>query len=207
MDILNLLFPRRCLGCGKIGRYFCSKCVLKINRIDLNKTIYPVRRSQDSLDGVISFFHYRGIIRQAIKTLKYRLVTDLAKELVDLISLSSFSKASVLVPIPLHSARLRSRGFNQAEVLGSLIANKLNIPIESNLLKRVKNTQPQAEVKNRVDRLKNIGQAFAVDQIKQYPKRVILFDDVFTTGATMRGAASALKQAGVKYVWGMTIAR
>ncbi len=168
---------------------------------------HPICWSDEMIDGLTSFFRYDRVMQKAIKTLKYRLVTDLTSELVSLLPIMDFHNF-VLVPIPLHPSRLRSRGFNQAEVLGRLISQKMNILIEPNLLKRMRNTPAQAEVKTRDERLKNIGNAFSINQqIRQSLKKVILFDDVFTTGATMRAAASVLKKSGVKYVWGMTIAR
>ena len=177
---------------------------------------HPRCQTKYSLDGLTSIFHYDGIIREAVKTLKYRLVTDLAREFISLIP-TSFpklyplnSKLSVLIPIPLHPSRFRSRGFNQAEVLGRFFSNRLNVPMQTDILRRVKATAPQVEMKDRGKRINNMNKVFAVNNstVQQCNnKTMYLFDDVFTTGATMRAAGETLKRAGATFVWAVTMAR
>jgi len=191
---------------------------------------HPRCKTKYSLDGLTSIFHYDGIIKQAIKTLKYRRVTDLAREFVSFIPKSFFdevtklrSNEATIIPIPLHPSRLRDRGFNQAEVLGRLLAERLpageaglHIPIRTDILKRVMATTPQVEMKDRKDRLKNMKNVFALhhDTCNLTPalpagghETLVLFDDVFTTGATMRAAGETLKRAGARSVWAVTMAR
>ncbi len=168
-----------------------------------------------SLDGIYSFFRYKSVIQKAIKTIKYRFVYDLAENLIGLVQnadldflRNQIGKNSVMVPIPLHSERMKTRGFNQAEILGKILARRFGVSIDSDALKRVKKTVPQAEVKDRKKRLINMQDVFAVGKISDnhlYSK-IILFDDVYTTGATLRSAANVLKRAGVDSVFGMTIA-
>jgi ComF family protein len=171
----------------------------------------------------MSFFRYKGPVRQAIKLLKYKFVSDLTEEFISLIPFSSlhstmkqYSNVAILIPIPLHPSRLRFRGFNQAEVLGKLLAERLNIPMKTDILKRIRKTTPQVEVKDRKKRLKNMENAFSVNnlamkQCSNLPAgkagvTILLFDDVFTTGGTLRAAANVLKRAGVKRVWGLVLA-
>ncbi len=239
MNILDLLFPKRCVGCGKVGKYFCVRCRAKIRTIDQGETICPVCekpaidgithphcKTRYSLDGLTSFFHYNGIIQKAVKSIKYRFVSDLAKEFIYLIPCHSreggnpsalFSSQpwipgltrddrAILVPIPLHSSRLRARGFNQAEVLGKFLAQRLNVPFRTDLVKRVVQTLSQVEVKDREKRLKNMEKAFQVtSDVKDVA--ILLFDDVWTTGATLRSAGNILKREGASFVWGLTMAR
>lgn len=171
----------------------------------------------------MSIFHYDGIIKEAVKTLKYRCVTDLAQEFVFLIPVSFFdevtkyrSNKASLIPIPLHSSRFRDRGFNQAEVLGKILADRLHIPMRTDILKRVMATTPQVEMKDRKERLKNMKDVFALhhDTCNMTPAlpagghdTFVLFDDVFTTGATMRAAGEILKRTGAKSVLAVTMAR
>lgn len=228
MNILDILFPKRCLNCGRFGKYFCDHCVSTIRTIGTSETICPVCerpaiggmthprcQTRYALDGLTSIFRYDGIIREAVKTLKYRLVTDLAIEFVSLIP-SSFldeltkyrTDETSLLPIPLHPTRYRDRGFNQAEVLGRFLSGRLNIPIRTDILRRVKKTTPQVEMKDRKDRLQNMRGVFSIHNSKFIiPNSVLLFDDVFTTGATMRAAGESLKRAGVTSVWAVTMAR
>ncbi|MBI4062619.1 ComF family protein [Candidatus Gottesmanbacteria bacterium] len=177
----------------------------------LDGRTHPRCQTQYSLDGLTSFFRYDGVVREAIKAVKYRLTSDIASEFVGLIPDSSshnlIQKGSVffLIPVPLHISRFRERGFNQAEVLGMHFCRRFKIPMITDVLVRKKRTVPQVEMKDREKRLKNMAHVFAVN--KASPKHVILFDDVFTTGATMRSAGSVLKRAGVRWVWAVTMAR
>lgn len=168
-------------------------------RLALNGFTHPGCRTERGIDRLTSFFHYDGPVKKAIKSIKYRGVSDLVKEFVNLAKTPNFS-GFVLIPIPLYIKRLRQRGFNQAVALGSC----LSIPMRTDILYRAKETKPQAEMK-RKERLKNMNDVFRADASTH--RRVILFDDVFTTGATMRAAASTLKRVGVKQVWAVTMAR
>ena len=225
MHILDLLFPKRCVGCRRIGAYFCHTCQKSIAYTQLicpvcekpaiDGRTHPKCQTRYTLDGLTSFFHYDGIIRQAIKTVKYRLVSDLAQEFIGLIPSSSLQlpihnyQSSIFIPIPLHPEKKRFRGFNQTEVLGRILAKRLGVSVRSDILKRVIKTLPQVEMKERKKRLKNMEGVFAVNQLamKQYNNEtILLFDDVFTTGATLRSAASVLKRAGAKKVWGIVLA-
>lgn len=218
VNILDFFFPKRCVGCGKIGKYFCDFCTEKIRYIQVHECICPMCgrsaidgvthpgcRTRYGLDGLTSFFRYDGPVRKAIKALKYRRISDLASEFVSLIPPQKFHGFS-LVPIPLHPVRLKYRGFNQAEVLGKIFAARLNVCLQTEVLRRIKMTDPQVDMKTRKDRLGNMKDVFcAVNTIQN--KDIILFDDVFTTGATMRSATHALKRAGAKRVWAVTMAR
>lgn len=230
MGILDFLFPRHCLGCGQTGVYFCSSCLnlvsLKPERIcpmcgkgSLGGLAHPGCLRRWGLDGLTSIFAYKGVIEKAIKKLKYRFITDLASDLVELFSsfcgedktFSDFCRQNrvVLVPIPLHPARKRWRGFNQAELLGRLIAENLKINFSPDLLLRVKNTKPQVEL-DKDERQGNIRGAFKKNPNLQFVIRnsqILIFDDVWTSGITLREAGKVLKRNGAKKVWGLTIAR
>lgn len=232
MGILDLLFPKKCLGCGKTGGYFCSRC---LNFVSLDRqTICPVcerpaiggqthQRCLTSygLNGLTTVFAYKGLIKTAITKLKYRFVSNLAQDLVEIfLSLCGEDKIFsrfcqqedvCLVPVPLHSQRKRWRGFNQAELLGQMIAANLGIKFSYDLLVRVKNTQSQTKL-NEKERQANIKDAFGINKnsirrIGGRNSKILLFDDVWTSGATLREAGKVLKQKGVKNVWGLTLAR
>lgn len=115
----------------------------------------------------------------------------------------------VLIPVPLHPRRERMRGFNQAAVLGRCLAGRYNLEVASDILRRVRYTAPQVTMPDRAARLANLSQAFGISPTARIDRNTvyILFDDVFTTGATLRAAASGLKHRGARRVWGMTLAR
>lgn len=216
---LSLFFPRFCLNCHRRGKYFCSSCQKKIvfNRENICPVCerpafwgetHPRCKTRYSLDGLTSIFAYQGIIKKAIWEIKYRFVFDICQELVDLMpvaDLGEFSRTSIiLVPIPLFWTKRLWRGFNQSEVLGNLLAKKLGIPFIS-VLRRRKKTLAQVHLEEKV-RKENIKGAFVIKKGVKIPKKILLFDDVWTTGATMREAAKVFKRAGAKFVWGLTIA-
>jgi competence protein ComFC len=218
--LLDYLFPRRCLGCGQWGHYFCLDCIKKIKLIEhpicpvcgrpaIGGRTHPHCRTKYSLDGLHAFFVYEGLIKKAVSQLKYKFISDLAEELIALVSQQRISfKAKVLLPLPLHPRRQRWRGFNQAELLGKILVERFHWQVQPDILERYRYTQPQVKLKSN-ERKKNIRGAFRIKPQAKNNRRlkVILFDDVWTTGFTLREAGQVLKRAGVKEVWGLTLAR
>lgn len=214
-----------------MGKYICSDCGTAIDHIRVNELVCPVCehlaidgkthprcRTKYSPDGLISYFRYKGVIRTAIHAIKYRFVRDMAEELVAAISKDMTNEVFcvlpkdriyVLVPIPLHIIRERNRGFNQAVYVGNMLSTRLDIPLRTSILRRVRYTAPQVSMTDREARIQNMQTAFSVHQgVRLLPCVVyILFDDVYTTGATLRSAARCLKREGAQHVWGMTLAR
>jgi len=200
MSLINLIFPVNCLECQKKGVYICSSC--------LSKVPFCGTSARDSH----SIWKYTGVVRKSILKLKYRFVSDIAKELGGLAAINlkkqRFSiKNAILIPTPLHSRRQRWRGFNQSEILGKIIAQNMNWDFEPNLLLRKKHTHPQTQLDNKL-RHKNVKNAFTVNKNTKIKnnKTYIIFDDVKTTGSTLFEAKQTLKKAGVKYVYCLTIA-
>lgn len=237
--LLDLLFPRRCLSCGRLGEYICDHCVSMIQFIDTNicpvcekpavdGRTHPRCQTKYSLDGLTSIFSYQGVIREAIKKIKYKpFVFDISKTLTSLAlekvnqknplfsSLTRvFKQKPILVSVPLYRSREYWRGFNQAEVLGRIIAEELNLTFLKDLLLRRKATKPQVKLKGE-KRKDNVRGAFKINsQFARLPakqairnSKIILVDDVWTTGATMRTCGNILKRSGIKFVWGLTLAR
>lgn len=185
--------------------HLCSECDLPA----FGAATHPKCKRAFGLDGLLSVFHYDGVIKKAIKLLKYQLVSDCAQDVIHLIpknTLNLVPQHLVLYPIPLHKNRLKWRGFNQAQVLGKYIAQKLEIEMVSGLLCRTNARTPQADINRRSLRLQNMRGVFTLKS-PQLPKRILLVDDVYTTGATLKEATKMLKRNGVEVVWGLTIAR
>lgn len=160
---------------------------------------------------------YKGVVKKLIYKFKYDpYLIDLKKALIDLfyegviqneLAYKILYQNSVIVPIPLHKARSRKRGYNQSEMLSQGLSEKLEIPI-LDLLERVKNTKRQVGLSKK-EREENIKDAFGVKSSKlkvQSFDIVFLVDDVVTSGATLKEAANVLKRAGVKKVYGLTLA-
>jgi len=224
MNLLDLLFPKKCVGCGKSGKYFCDQC---IKNIAASKPVCPYCKyysfasrthsrcvKKYGLDGLITVFYYRDVVREGIKLLKYNFITDLADEFVGL-AINRIDKSAlqlknpVIIPIPLHKKRENWRGFNQSEALTRILSDELNWEMNTNILRRVRNTEQQARL-NKKDRLRNLCGVYAVNnQIldKFSDRNLVLFDDVWTTGTTIKEACKILKKNGAKTVWGMAVAR
>lgn len=224
MELIDLIFPKTCLGCGKGGQYLCPDCVSKVKLVkpicsycekaSIDGTTHTKCLGKYSLDGLISIWEYEGVIRKAILALKYKYSLEAGRELcgkfAEYIKNSSYwvPKSTLLVPIPIHWYRENVRGFNQSIEIGREIAVLMGWKFIPDLLIRTKSTRPQVEL-SRDARRENLRGVFALSPnilISQYPS-ILLFDDVFTTGSTLREAAKVLKRAGVEKVWGLTIAR
>lgn len=116
-------------------------------------------------------------------------------------------KDAPIIPLPLHPSRERTRGFNQSLLIANALGEKLGLSVRDDVLKKIKKTKAQMELP-REERLKNVADAFAVSDTAAVRNRTcILVDDVKTTGATLEFAARALKAAGAKRVWTLTVAR
>ncbi len=192
------------------------------DRASVGGMTHPGCIGKYTIDGVFTGIEYKGIVKKLVYNFKYKpYLSDLKNLLVDLlfeaiIQKEEFIKAcdsksgklKMLVPIPLHSSRFKSRGYNQAEILARELSKKLKIK-KIDVLERTKITLSQVDLK-RKDRIKNISDAFKV--IKEKEKLiegslVFLVDDVLTTGSTLLEAANVLKRNGVKRVWGIALAR
>lgn len=222
---IDFLFPKRCVGCGNFGSFLCLVCQAKMRlvegkicpmceRASFDGKTHPGCKTRYSLDGLVSFFRYDGPVKAAIKRLKYKpYLSGLAGLLVrqffdNNLAMQQFSNNFVVIPVPLYSSRERSRGFNQAGLIGKAIADRLGLIFIDGVLKRTKNTKPQVELKGD-ERRKNIISAFAVtnNYEPQTMNSILLVDDVWTTGSTLRACGNVLKRAGAKKVWAMTLAR
>lgn len=225
--ILDLLFPTACVWCGKEGSYLCEACALKIEsrspvcficeKRSPDGKICQICQTKTKLRRFFSGYHYQNeILKEAIHKFKYNFVKDLDKPLGGLLLnfLQGYfpkdlnKEKTIIIPVPLSKQRLNWRGFNQSELLAKIVADNFLIPLETKILIRIKNTIPQAQIKNRGERIKNIQGVFALknpEMIKN--KIIILIDDISTTGATMEECAKILKTNGAKQVWAITLAR
>lgn len=233
MSFLDFLFPKSCVSCRKIGSYICPDCFVKIKSIDtpicpvctkpaICGLTHPKCQGRLKLDGLVCLFAYQGPIRAALKKIKFSSIFALIPELATLANeeieenevLYKFlvKEKPLVVPIPLHWFRENERGFNQSAFLGRQIAQRRSLSFREDLLVREKYTLPQAKLKKK-ERKSNIQGVFKINEglspnfpISQFPN-ILLIDDIWTTGATMREASKVLKRAGAKKVWGLALAR
>lgn len=220
--ILNYLFPRRCLFCAEIlpvlsGQPLCPSCV---HYYKPGGRICPFcegffreekpcscRTEDTSLQGLFVIALYDSRWRRLVHDLKYRnrkaALRPLGTWLASEISRAGYCRPDLVVPVPLHSVREKERGYNQAALLARHTARVLNIPYRSILVKE-KLTLSQTSI-SRLERQENVRGAFRCLPGDYQEKTVLLVDDVYSTGSTMKEAASALSLQGVS-VFGAALA-
>ncbi len=149
-------------------------------------------------------------MRQVVYQLKYRNIRALAEPLAQLMFdylVSSPVPGEVLVPVPLHRKRLRERGYNQSGLLAKELGRLIRLPVVDDCLARERYAPPQARTSNVDERRSNVAGVFTCRDSRLRDKRVLLIDDVSTSGATLDACAAALKTAGAASVWGLVLAR
>jgi ComF family protein len=230
---LDILFPPLCHVCrtfvpGQEELHLCSGCREKISAI--RSPLCPVCGVPFAPEGGIDHTcgrciterrtftsaraaaRFDGPVQELIHRFKYGKKPHLARPLGLLASafLADFVptlQAELIVPVPLHKRRLRQRSFNQAQLLGNVFSKRWSIPLSVHNLRRIRWTDPQTGL-SAADRERNVRKAFAVarpDRIEG--KRLILVDDVYTTGSTVMECSAELKRAGAREIHVITIAR
>ncbi len=223
---LDLLYPRQCPLCRELlkkeERILCGNCRKKVQLIRepfCLKCGKPLRnpRQEYCLDCQKhrhwyeegrAAFPYTGEIRESILRMKLhnqRTYADFFGEAMSRKYLACQKKwqIDVAAPIPLHPKKRRYRGFNQAELLLNRIEEQTGLPVVKDLLKKTEETAEQKEL-DRKSRQKNLKKAFKIGPYDVQLKRILLVDDIYTTGSTMDAAASVLKEAGARKVFFLT---
>ncbi len=177
---------------------------------------HPGCMRRGGIDGFTAIFFYNPLMKKIVKAIKYRLSREVFEELTQVIKpgtlkslsqLAKFDSGFVICPLPLHERRLRSRGFNQAELLGSFVNKFVESP-KVQFLMRTKDTPSQTSLKDGLKRYQNVRGAFHVRKPTAVRgKSILLVDDVVTTGATAREAARTLKRAGAAKVFVFALAK
>ena len=218
----ELVFPTRCLGCRRRGRPVCSRCDEALPWLGpetcprcarpspLGRLCGRCRSAPTALDGLRAACTFDGIVRQAIHDLKYRQGRSLAPFAADLLVRALRKRplqAHVLVPVPMAASRRRERGYNQAELIAEHLSASIGVPVATAALERVRDTPPQVG-RGAPERRQNVRGAFACPSPDLVTgKRVVVVDDVATTGSTLQACAEPLKEAGATHVFGLVVAR
>ena len=177
-----------------------------------NRADFSHLKGEIFFDEVVTCWTYTPEIEKLIHTIKYQRGKKLARLIGDMVgkTLRSYLgewENGVIVPIPLHKIRYRERGYNQSKLLSLSIANKLFLQTLSDFLVRSRNTSTQTEL-SAEERQKNVEGAFGFKGMSLVDgKKILLVDDVITTGATMNSCASVLKKAGAEKIIGIALAR
>jgi predicted amidophosphoribosyltransferase len=226
-ELAELVLPQRCVACGGFGAALHAACVEALPRADGERcmrcweplrrgaggaasggnTCARCRRTPPLIVARRAAFRFEGAARLAVLEAKYRGVSALLPALARAAALAVDPTWAVeaVAWVPLHPRRRRARGFDQGEAIARGVAAALDLPVRGDLIRRVRFTPPQAAL-GRAARARNVAGAFAPREGGPVPARVLLVDDVMTTGATLEAAAGALRPAGVTRVFGLTLA-
>ncbi len=226
---LEILYPRKCPVCDRIiepkGALICPSCRKRVSLVN-GPTCYKCgkqlmdenreycgnceKHTHRYTYGLV-LMNYDSVARKILADLKYHNKRDNADYLaaetaVQLRDEITRMQADFLIPVPVHPRRKRVRGFNQAELIAKRLGDRLNIPVRTDLLRRIKNTQPQKELGS-VGRLNNLLKAFAIQKADDLTgKTVILVDDIYTTGSTAEACTRVLLAGGAKKVYLLNMA-
>ncbi|MBU1200227.1 ComF family protein [Patescibacteria group bacterium] len=221
---VDFVYPKDCVGCGCLGTWLCDKCKRSFEEVEqicpmcgkenLGGSVHKMCSERLGMDGLTAVYnHGERTMSGLIFRVKFEYCEELLEEFVKLLDFEVGKKFDVVVPVPLHIYRRNWRGFNQARVIADEVGRQLGLPVVEGL-RRVKRGKQQSKIKDREGRRENVKGVFKIgmdsrlrgnDGLKD--KAVLLVDDVFTSGATMREACKVLKQAGAKFVWGLVLAR
>ena len=220
LALLNLIIPERCVGCDREGEYLCAGCAAELPPLrkpycficaspGVPQLCYGCRRVAPAFDSVRAPYEYSGAVRQMAHDLKYRNIRIAAPYMARLLAAyleRNPYPADALIAVPLHRWRERGRGYNQSALLARELSQLSDIPLREDALRRIRNTPPQVGMESPAERRRNIAEAFecAADMSGQ---RIIMIDDVATTGSTLSACADALKNEGALSVWGIAFAR
>ncbi len=185
---------------------FCVRCG---GTADIGELCVRCHTSPLQIKSIRSAVYFEGVLREAIHCFKYRGRTVLAEPLGDLMATywtRHTMPIDVLVPVPLHAARLRERGYNQAALLAREMARRVGLAVDERVLVRRRATASQVKL-DADQRKANVRAAFHCSGDGLTAKRILLIDDVCTTGATLEACAAALYDGGARSVQALTLAR
>lgn len=210
--MINLIYPPICGICGKINsEYICNTCREKLKQY----IIYRIQNCKNNkkvyYDYKIKILRYENIVREKIIEYKFKEKTYLHNTFEKIIlndeKIYSFlKKYDIILPVPLYKNKKLERGYNQTELIARDLAKDLKLTMRNNILKKVKNTKMQSTLTKK-ERIENIKDAFCITDEKLIEnKKLIVFDDIYTTGNTLNECSKILKKAKAKEIAILTIA-
>jgi ComF family protein len=210
-DFVSLIFPNHCLSCElslvKGEDLVCTRCMLQMPQtnyhLDSENALKKRLSGRIKLDYVMALFRFskNGRVQGILHALKYKNQPDLAVMLGHVygerMRAAKFTNAcDLIVPVPLHASRLRRRGYNQSAKFAEGLSEKLEIPYSDDYMERKVSTETQTR-KSKLNRWQNVDDVFGVRQEKMIQgKKILLVDDVITTGATLEACGDQLWKAG-----------
>lgn len=202
--LVDLLFPPQCVGCDIVDTHLCNNCQ---HEIDETPIINGAKHLPLPLTAIATTGLHRGKLQALIHSLKYENRKEFAIILASRLATQALSQTwdfDCIAAIPLHHSRLKSRGYNQAQLLSEEVAKLLKLPDFSGALHRDRFVRSQVGL-GREARQANVAETFRADAELVQGKRILLIDDVFTTGSTLQACARAMVTGGAEAVYGLTV--
>ena len=213
--LAEIVLPPVCAGCGAVGRQFCGQCQAAVVWVEgpvCHRCGRPERRLANlciscqlvppPLEKIRAATHHYNPVRQVLHKMKYEGYFALAQPLGRLM-VDAWPRwehqLDLVIPIPLHQRRWRERGYNQSELLTGVLEHELGLPSLASALERSRHTRPQVGLTSE-ERRANVLGAFTANPALVKGKRIMVVDDVYTSGSTLNAAAEALHQAGASSV-------
>jgi len=230
--IIFFLYPNYCASCGKLldekdKNCFCNECWSKIEIIK-GDTCIKCGKPIKTADGIcqeckkVKLFHYHnlkaigiydGILKESLHLYKFkarwRIGYDFADMIIDNINNKYIEESDMIIPVPLTKEKEYNRGFSQTLIIAKRIGKYFKVPVFNNILIKIKETVSQSLL-SRDQRLQNLRESFDINKKNKdmiLNKNILLFDDVFTTGATVTECSRVLKDNGAKRINVLTLAR
>lgn len=207
---LNYFFPPICGMCGEINEnYICNNCYENIKKI---KKCVINEYNNRNFSKHLYIFRYEGIIRNKIIEYKFEDKGYLYKMFAKIIlsdkkTCNFIKKYDVIIPVPISKKRKKKRGCNQSELVANELAQKLNQDIWTDIIIKKKDNKPQSEL-NKLERIKNVEDIYEINKpIEVKNKKVLLLDDIYTTGSTVNEIARKLKQNQTQEIGVITLAK
>lgn len=209
-QIINYIFPNVCGICGKIDKNsLCPSCRVKLKPI-LKAKIQKIRGK--NFLYLAYLFEYSGIIREKLISYKFRDHSYLDKTFSKIIIKNKkicrfIKKYDIIIPVPIHKKRFRQRGYNQSELIARKVSQALEIPMETGILIKDKNNIAQSTL-TKMERMQNAKNVYSVSNPSKIKnKKILVIDDIYTTGSTAEECSKMLKQAGASEIAVLVIAK
>ena len=210
--ILDLLFPPVCGFCDQISKdYLCENCKEKLKKLEKFEII-KYQNNEKYFNKHIYIYEYKELIREILIKYKFKQKSYIHKTLVENIIKNKkicriLKNYDIIISVPIHTERRLKRGYDQSYLIAKELSKKLNIKTYKNVLIKTVNNKPQSSLK-KYERLENVVNAYKIKNIEvNLNKKILLLDDIYTTGNTVDECSKILKNAGAKEVGILTIAK
>lgn len=208
--VLNFLFPPACSVCGKINQnWLCSNCQRRVERLEKSCVVEIEDKKYEKL---LYLFQYESLVRKLILRYKFSNKAYLNHFFANRISQNEKTKEllqqyDIIIPVPMHKKKMQKRGYNQTELVANELEKSLGIVARRDILSKVVNTTTQSKLGGKA-RQSNIQHAFFIKNDKEVEdKKIILLDDIYTTGATSEECSRVLKEAGAMEILVLVLAK